>query len=81
MILFNEDMDQRLTDLHAAAVAGVGMRITRHGEFQHMPERVAVDTAEGRSLVFSLPMAGMVADQMEANGFPDLAAELRAAAQ
>lgn len=78
--MFNEDMDQRLTDLHAAASAGVPVevRFVSGGDYHmgSMPDRVACRFAP-REVVFEVGMARQVADQLEANGFPSLADRIR----
>jgi len=81
--LINHDMDQRLTDLHAALSGGKPIAVSYHPAFEHsntsQPARIWVDIPEtGRRLVFSTEMAGSLAEQLTANGFGDAAGLIRA---
>lgn len=76
--LFNRDMDRRLSDLHEAATAGVPITAKRLAPLGRQPDRVQV-TAGARVLVFLVPMAGPVADQLAANGHAEASEAVRAA--
>lgn len=83
-MLFNPDMDARLTDLHAAVTDGKQIAVSFHPAFEHsntaQPARIWVDIPQtGRRLVFDMPTASGLADQLQANGFAVAANAIRAA--
>lgn len=83
-MLFNTDMDARLTDLHAALIDGKQIAASFHPAFEHtntsQPARIWVDVPDtGRRLVFDVPTASGLADQLSVNGFGDAAGLIRAA--
>lgn len=83
-MLFNVDMDQRLVDLHGALSAGGVLTVRHHAAYDHpdngQPERLWVDiVGTERRLVFDIPTASGLADQLSANGFGDAAGLIRKA--
>jgi hypothetical protein len=78
---FNEEISRRLRDLHDACVAGLEVTLLRQPEFESspghkLPDRVMFTFGE-RRFVLALPLSLQLADQMEANGFPEMAARIR----
>lgn len=76
--VFNEDLRLRLADLHAALRAGEQISVRFLAEFASQPDRLNVSFGN-RLLVFDLPMAKALADQLAANGDQALAEQIRAA--
>ena len=76
-------MDRRLSDLHDALGGGKEIEVKYQQAFEHgntaQPARIWVDIPEtGRRLVFDMPTASSLADQLTANGFADAAGLIRA---